>query len=80
MKPLTIDELKALQVGDWVWVVDKTSEFLGERTYYSQILFNPIDDIGAVLGSDEQHCGCYNMSNYGKTWRAYKNKEQANCG
>ena len=22
MKPLTIEELRALQVGDWVWVVE----------------------------------------------------------
>ena len=25
MKPLTIDELKSLEVGDWVWVITPTN-------------------------------------------------------
>lgn len=77
VKPLTIAELQALHVGDWLWVIDRFSEYSVERTYYAQILFNPITDIAAVLGSDEQHCSCYSIEDYGIKWFAYKNKEQA---
>lgn len=39
MKPLKIDELKALQVGDWVWVVvlEKDFDFEMKTGYYQKI-------------------------------------------
>lgn len=60
MKPLTIEELKALEVGDWVWLIDLK---LGVNTGYEQ--------------KDEDFNEYADFSNYGKTWLAYKNKEQA---
>lgn len=71
MKPFTIDELKALQVGDWVWVVDKETPLL--TGYYqihgfakTHIHFNREACIRVVP-----------KALYGKDWLAYKNKEQA---
>ena len=67
MKPLTIEELKALEVGDWVWVKDLT------RSGYA-----------AYVQKDTKSNEKFNQlswalfySGYGKTWLAYKNKEQA---
>lgn len=70
-KPLTIDELKALQVGDWVWVVDK--EYNTSR-YYQQS--KKCEEVLSVYGE------CYSAfqySDYGTVWLAYKNKEEAEC-
>lgn len=73
MKPLTIDELKALEVGDWVWIVNKanpkrTGYFeIFDKTYNSIILFRTRKFADAELF----------YTDYGKTWLAYKNKEQA---
>lgn len=63
MRPLTIDELRALKAGDWVWIVDFEDE---RNDFYFQLDY-----------SDKTNFGIYNYSNYGKTWLAYKNKEQA---
>lgn len=71
MKPLTIEELKNLEVGDWVWIIDTDS---GNGTYAQTF----------CVGKDMlQFSTALNMlpphiySDYGKTWLAYKNKEQA---
>lgn len=69
-KPLTIDELKALDVGDWVWI-DYTAG--GQRFYAKK--YAKSDD---VLDITETPCELP-YSDYGKTWLAYKNKEQAEC-
>lgn len=69
MKPLTIEQLKALEVGDWVWIKDN----LGEK--YWRVYSNEGKHL-LILASD-----CitdrFLYSDYGKTWLAYKNKEQA---
>lgn len=70
MKPLTIEQLKALPVGDWVWIVTPTNT--GE--YY--LKFYESDEDSFTGGS--LHYG-FNASyeDYGTKWLAYKNKEQA---
>lgn len=65
-KPLTIDELKALQVGDWVWVVKGN-----HRCYECKYLNDEIEFCSRRLGA------AYKYSDYGTKWLAYKNKEQA---
>lgn len=71
MKPLTIDELKALKVDDWVWlkVCDTKSYWnISENTNEYLLVY--------------QECYCFgtlNYSDYGKTWLAWKNKEQADA-
>lgn len=68
MKPLTIEELKALEVGDWVWEdKSKVYEFVKDKT--DEFLLILVD------GILDRHY----YSDYGKTWLAYKNKEQAEC-
>lgn len=70
-KPLTIEQLKALEVGDWVWI---ESETYG-KTY--AVIEDSIQD--GVLLSAVSLFGWLNYADYGKTWLAYKNKEQAEC-
>lgn len=69
MKPLTIEELKSLKVGDWVWV---ESETYG-KTYS---IVNDIDKDGVLFSAISLY-GWLAYCNYGNTWLAYKNKEQA---
>lgn len=76
MKPLTIEELKKLEVGDWVWVVEKegaypTHDFRGE---YCRKVPPYLD--GFCYGW-HGNGGYYKYEDYGKKWLAYKNKEQA---
>lgn len=69
MKPLTVEELKNLKVGDWVWVKDNC----GLTSYCEIIKFYPDDLMLEYKG--ELRPVPYNT--YGETWLAYKNKEQA---
>lgn len=69
MKPLTIEQLRALEVGDWVWIKDQMTD----GGMYVQICMNAQ---GIYLAG--QNYGVFpNYSHYGKTWLAWKNKEQA---
>lgn len=75
MRPLTIEELKALPVGEWIWVVSK--EF--SKGIYVQIeeQSNPISDTPLIFFRGGTY-GVYPIySTYGTKWVAYKNKEQA---
>lgn len=69
MKPLTIDELKALQVGDWVWFLHNQV-----KPCYGTIMSKHDDTIyfNTTEGLQRVH-----WKNYGKTWVVHKNKEQA---
>ena len=67
MKPLTIEELKALEVGDWVWMIQP--ECQGRyitKTYGNDSEFPVCDYTCKFLYTD-----------YGTKWLAYKNKEMA---
>ncbi len=68
--PLTIDELKSLEIGDWVWV-----ETFDKHFYY-KILVPSVDE---MVFSYRHYTDVMKYSDYGKTWLAYKNKEQAEC-
>ena len=70
MKPLTIDELKSLEVGDWVWVITPTNN--GE--YYEKGFAS---DNEAFVGYSLHYQVEVLYSDYGTKWLAYKNKEQA---
>lgn len=76
MKPLTTEQLKALEVGDWVWVVEKedaypTHDFRGE---YCRKVPPYLD--GFCYGWNG-FGGFYKYEDYGTKWLAYKNKERA---
>lgn len=75
---LTVDEIKALEVGDWVWIVE-TENAYPNHTYHGEycrkIMSNYVD--GFCYGW-QGHSGHYSYSDYGKLWVAYKNKEEVN--
>lgn len=72
MKPLTIEELKALEVGDWVWLIYKDTVY----RRYAQI--QAIEETRLyVWGRGLAECEMWKYSDYGTKWLAYKNKEQA---
>lgn len=74
-KPLTIDELKALETGDWVYIKRLYADY-SVGTYYelgTQVMSEKY--IVVELGRYERYNFSY--SDYGTKWVAYKNKEQA---
>ncbi|MDE7337325.1 MAG: hypothetical protein K2N32_04340 [Clostridia bacterium] len=74
-KPLTIEELKVLPVGEWVWVVPSDDIF---TPYYGQInkyTDRPFDE--ELWVNSQTNIIVLYYSDYGKTWLAYKNKEMA---
>lgn len=69
MKPLTIDEIKSFKVGDWVWLnVTGVSSYAEIEAQSNDRIFL---NCKYIYGSN------YSYHLYGKTWLAYKNKEQA---
>lgn len=68
-KPLTIEELKAMQVGDWVWVVKDKQD----GRYYTIVENNNAYIFVQCFGG----WITFEYSDYGIKWTAYKNKEQA---
>ena len=72
MKPLTIEQLKSLEVGDWVWLIYKDTDY----RRYAQI--QAIEETRLyVWGRDLAECEMWKYSDYGTKWLAYKNKEMA---
>lgn len=71
MKPLTIEELKALEVGDWVWLISVQD---------SDASYGQIDEwMGDKIIRSDRACITIDTCDYGERWLAYKNKEQAEC-
>lgn len=88
-KPLTIEQLKALEVGDWVWIELKDKFTLkcndviydykcSNKSLYFQVA-NACDNVDrlTLLTPYEDYSLFLSYSDYSKTWLAYKNKEQA---
>ena len=69
MQPLTIEQLKALKSGDYIWAIFKGYKEGG----YLQIF----DSLGERYFLADAHTMDITMEDYGKKWFAYKNKEQA---
>lgn len=81
MKPLTIEQLKSLKVGDWVWVVlteEGQKEASNRRRDISHmyLIVYSVSEKGMELGAIMYSSFDYLFKDYGKTWLAYKNKEQ----
>lgn len=68
---LTVEELKALKIGDWVYIVNKEYGF---STYERKPI--SANDRYFITCRECKRWG-YSYSDYGKKWIAYKNKEQA---
>lgn len=71
MKPLTIEQLKALPVGEWVWVATVD----GKYGAYGRVCQKFDDDNFRVETIESYLVDPYET--YGTKWLAYKNKEQA---
>lgn len=71
-KPLTIEQLKALPMGEWVWLDFQYSLDRRHNGYY-QIKANAERTEVILCGIEHDYLLC----DYGTTWLAYKNKEQA---
>ncbi len=75
-KPLTIEELKALQIGDWVWIIDRANSSIGK--YYKIVdgtAYAPRVNFLRVISGMFDYA--FRFFDYGATWTAYKNREQA---
>lgn len=70
MKPLTIEQLKALPVGEWVWLKRQRVS-----STYAKIMAKSREEIRLYI-ANKFECG-FECSDYGTKWIAYKNKEQA---
>lgn len=72
MKPLTIEELRALEVGDWVWIFwlnnNKASGYVTDINFTAKMF---------TCKSVNRVATTARIADYGKTWLAYKNKEEA---
>lgn len=72
MKPLTVEELKALKVGDWVWISrssnNKTSGYVTDIDFTAKMF---------TCKSVNRVATTARIADYGTTWLAYKNKEEA---
>jgi len=86
MKPLTIEELKALPVGGWVWlkilkIINIVAEDNGivcrmpESFYCKKFGFSSDEESIFYCNASIRNEFCY--SDYGTKWIAYKNKEAA---
>ncbi|MCH5315446.1 MAG: hypothetical protein J1E81_06000 [Eubacterium sp.] len=69
MRPLTIEELKALPKGEWVWVVE-----IGYTGNYHRV--HSHHNICITTVCERRYC-YLKYSDYGTKWSAYKNKEIA---
>lgn len=76
MKPLTIEELKALEVGDWVWVKVLKPDY-PRRDYDGEYCRITPPYIDGLCYGWQGSGGFYKYEDYGICWLAYKNKEQA---
>ena len=72
MRHLKIDELKSLELGDWIWLVD-TQNRNGAYVIKQHIPFG--EDEKEFCFDSIAGYGKRSYQDYGKTWFAYKNKE-----
>lgn len=77
MKPLTIEELKALEVDDWVWIESDLDP--NWNKFYAKKKFTEIWGSKYLELETQSSDYGFQYSDYRKTWLAYKNKEQAEC-
>ena len=71
-KPLTLKELKSLEVDEWVWIVNKENN----KGYYATITAK-CKKVFAVITALTPDLPIHYFFDYGDKWVAYKSKEQA---
>lgn len=74
---LTVDEIKALKVGDWIWIIVLKGDRINAEDKGRYYHINNASE----FGEDELWCGwkgyctAFEYKDYGDKWIAYKNKE-----
>ncbi len=79
-KPLTIEQLKELKEGDWVWLIDKENNSAQYAYIVQQFTKDGVHKTCQYNDTymwDLNHRYVYEYADYGIKWFAYKNKEQA---
>lgn len=77
MKPLTIEQLKALPDGDWVWVEDFTKSVNKSVYDCGEYCHKVPPYLDGFCYGWQGSGGFHRYEEYGTKWLAYKNKEQA---
>lgn len=67
MNEFTIEQVKALEIGDWIYIVAQN------RQMYVQVCLRA----DGIVFEAKNYVIVPNYDNYGTTWSAYKNKELA---
>lgn len=70
---LTVEQLKKLEIGDWIWIQDESFK---NGTYRQVYIQDPAHPNLFYLSSYTNPCKLFDFAEYDKTWRAWKNKEQ----
>lgn len=80
-KPLTIEELKALLVGDWVWIVTLQDYYRPNDVPYGEYheIVGTCSHYYFEVSYDKSDYYQLAYADYGTKWTAYKNKEEAEC-
>lgn len=71
---LTVEQLKELKVGDWVWLVQRQDK-MPDICAYVEIV--PISDNKYLRVGVDGHIVHIPIEKYGTKWVAYRNKEEA---
>lgn len=75
MKPLTLEQVKELKIGDWIWLISSIQYATRSKGEYRKV--DAItDEVVSLQGINN---GVRLWCDYGKTCLAYTNKEQAEC-
>ena len=70
-KILTLEEVKTLKKGDWVWN-DHLSTYVMVNRVEEELAYFYV----AVFGLEYMYIHTYTMDTYGTKWALYRNKEQ----
>ena len=83
MQPLTIDEVKSLKEGDWLWIIKSgkneypTLQQETAKYYVAQSSYRSSDGAVGRIFATNTGLTLFLYEEYGDTWVAYRNKEQA---
>lgn len=70
---LSIDQIKLLSPGDWLWIEDGNKKYYGEVTRIDE---DSIEVQSVIFKEYIDSAGWLYFYNYGADWKAYRNKEE----
>ncbi len=72
MNQLTIEQIKQLKSGDWIFIDNRT---INTKTYWCTFSINDTEYIAHTAYNQRT----FRLSDYGKTWVAYRSKQEYEC-